>query len=91
MMTSSTDSQAFIKSMGMRKAGPGQYLVMEYLRLAEIINDETDVPILADTDKFALKWVVAHEGVAGNERVDEEVKKAAQGEMRSPEELPPIL
>jgi len=29
--------------------------------------------------------------VAGNERVDEEVKKAAQGETSLPEELPPIL
>jgi len=79
-MTSYTDSQAFIKSTGVRKAGPGQYLVMEYLRLAETMNDETDTPIMTDTDKFALKWVAAHKGVAGNERVDKEAKKAAQGE-----------
>jgi len=90
-MTSYTDSQAFIKSTGARKAGPGQYLVMEYLRLAETMNDETDTPIMTDTDKFALKWVAAHKGVAGNKRVDEEAKKAAQGETSPPEELPPIL
>jgi len=90
-MTSYTDSQAFIKSTGARKAGPGQYLVMEYLRLAETMNNETDTPIMTDTDKFALKWVAAHKGVAGNERVDEEAKKAAQGETSPPEELLPIL
>jgi hypothetical protein len=36
-------------------------------------------------------WVAAHEGVAGNERVDEEAKRAAQGESSPPEDLPPIL
>ena len=32
-----------------------------------------------------------HKGVIGNERVDEEAKRAAQGESSLPEELPPIL
>jgi len=86
--TSYTDSQAFIKVMGVRKTGPGQYLVLEYLRLTDIMNDGTNAP---STTKFTLKWVVAHEGVAGNERVNEEVKKAAQGDSSPPEELPLIL
>jgi ribonuclease HI len=89
--TSYTDSQAFIKATGARKTGPGQYLVLEYLRLTDIMNDGTDVPSTAGTKKFALKWVAAHKGVAGNERVDEEAKRAAQGESSPPEDLPPIL
>ena len=43
------------------------------------------------TTKFVLKWVVAHKGVAGNERVDEEAKRAVQGESSPLEEQPPIL
>jgi len=91
MVTSYMDSQAFIKSMGARKSGSGQYLIMEYLRLKEIMTDETDTPTPADTDKFALKSVAVHKGVAGNERVDKEAKRAVQGDSSPPEELPPAL
>ena len=86
--TSYMDSQAFIKATGVRKTGLGQYLVLEYLRLTDIMNDGTNAPSMT---KFALKWVAAHKGVAGNERVDEEAKKAAQGDSSPPEELPLIL
>lgn len=54
--TGYTDNQAFIKATGARKAGPGQYLVMEYLRLTETMSDETDTIYPTDTTKFALKW-----------------------------------
>jgi len=90
-ITSYSDSQAFIKVMGARKSGPGQYLVLEYMRLTEIMNDGTDIPSTTGTVKFTLKWIAVHKGVIGNERVDEEAKRAAQGESSPPEELPPIL
>jgi len=90
-ITSYTDSQVFIKATGARKSGPGQYLVMEYLGLTETMGNNTDVPYPTDTTKFALNWVAAHKGVMGNEKVDEEAKRAAQGESSPPEELPPIL
>ena len=90
-VTSRTNSQAFIKSMGVRKSGPGQYPIMEYLRLTEDINDGTNLPTPADTAKFMLKWVAVHKGVVENERVDKEAKKAAQGELNPLEELPPAL
>jgi len=90
-ITSYTDSQAFIKATGVRKSGPGQYLVMEYLGLMETMGNNTDIPYPTDTTKFALNWVAAHEGVMGNEKVDEEAKRAVQGESSPPEELPPIL
>jgi len=38
-----------------------------------------------------LKWVAVHKGVVGNERVDKEAKKAAQGDSSPQAELPPIL
>ena len=90
-VTSYSDSQAFIKATRARNAGPGQYLVLDYLRLTEAMTDDTDIPCPPDMPKFALKWIAAHEGVTGNERVDEEAKRAAQGESSPPEELPPIL
>ena len=90
-ITSYSDSQAFIKAMGARKSGPGQYLVLEYMRLTEIMSDGTDALNIAGNAKFALKWIVVHKGVIGNERVDEEAKRAAQVESSPPEELPPIL
>jgi len=89
--TSYTNSQAFIKSTGARKAGSGQYLVREYLRLMEVMNDGANIPSPENTVKFTLKWVAAHKGVAGNERVDKEVKRVAQGELSPQEELPPLL
>ena len=90
-ITNYTDSQAFIRATGARKSGPGQYLVMEYLSLTEAMNNDTNSLHPTGTVKFVLKWVAAHKGVAGNERVDEEAKKAAQGESSPLEELPPIL
>jgi ribonuclease HI len=90
-VTSYTDSQAFIKATGARKTGLGQYMVLEYLRLTDIMNDGTDIPSIAGRKKFALKWVAEHKGMAGNERVNEEAKRAAQGESSPPEDLPPIL
>lgn len=90
-VTSYTDSQAFIKATGARKAGPGQYLVMEYLRLTEEMSDGADAPYPTDSAKFALTWVAAHKGVQGNEKVDEEAKKAAEGDSSPLEDLPPIL
>jgi len=90
-ITNYTDSQAFIRAMGVRKLGPGQYLVMEYLSLTEAMNNVANTLHPTDMAKFALSWVAVHKGVAGNKRVDEEAKKAAQGESSPLEELPPIL
>ena len=81
-ITNYTDSQAFIRAMGTRKSRPGQYLIMEYLSLTEIMNNDANSLHPTGTVKFLLNWVAAHQGVAGNERVDEEAKKAAQGESR---------
>ena len=63
-VTSYVDSQAFMRAIGGRKMGLGQYLFLKYLRLTDITNNRTDVPSTAGTKKFAPIWVVAHEGVA---------------------------
>ena len=89
--TSYSDSQVFIKVTGARNSGPEQYLVLEYMRLTQVMNNGTDIPETTGSDKFTLRWIAAHAGVKGNKRVDEEAKRAAQGESSPPEELPPIL
>jgi len=43
-VTSYTDSQAFIRATGARKSKLGQYLISEYLRLTEVMNNSTDIP-----------------------------------------------
>ena len=63
----------------------------EYLSLTEAMNNDANSLPPTGMVKSALSWVAAHQGVAGNERVDEEAKKAAQGESSLLEKLPPIL
>lgn len=89
-----TDSQAFITATGAQNAKPAQYLMSEYLTLTEKIG--TRKPGQANRDnprpnKFNLRWISAHSGVMGNEKVDEEAKKAAQGKSSPTLALPPLL
>ena len=61
---------------------------MEYLRLTKLVDDRANIPSPAGTINFDLKWVAAHKGVEGNERVDdEEAKRGAQGEPSLPVEF----
>ncbi|KAF8807110.1 hypothetical protein BYT27DRAFT_7039017, partial [Phlegmacium glaucopus] len=41
--------------------------------------------------KITLRWIAAHENVKGNERADEEAKKAAAGSTAPIEHLPHSL
>lgn len=52
--TTYSDSQAFIKAMGARNLGPGQYLVLEYMRLTEVMDDSTNRLNTTGTAKFEV-------------------------------------
>ena len=83
-----TDCQAFIKRTKSRKATTAQYLVENFLTAADNINLGNANPT---AKRFQLAWISGHSGVQGNEKVDEEAKKAAQGESSPPHTLPPVL
>ena len=82
-VTSYMDSQACIEATEVRKTGLGQYLVLVYLRLVDIVNDRTNVLSPADRTEFTLKWVRCWQAM----RVNEEAKRAPQGESSLPGEL----
>jgi ribonuclease HI len=84
-----TDSQAFIQSMGARRARTGSYLTDELIRIAEqIIGRATRGPI---THRVKIRWIAAHINVVGNERADREARLAASGETTASTHLPRIL
>lgn len=84
-----TDSQAFIRASKAQAAGPGQYLTKNFNELTESMGFQG--LNTHNYNKFTLRWISAHSGVEGNERVDEEAKKAAEGQSSPPHTLPPIL
>ena len=85
-VTSYMDSQACIEATEVRKTGLGQYLVLVYLRLVDIVNDRTNVLSPADRTEFTLKWVRCTMDWQAM-RVNEEAKRAPQGESSLSGEL----
>jgi len=70
-----SDNQAAIKAFQSNLRSPGHHLAREALRLAHQINYRKR------KTKYALtiRWTAGHEGIKGNEAVDREAKKAAEG------------
>ena len=60
----------------------------EFLTLADNVNTANSEP---NMKMFHLAWISGHSGVQGNEKVDEEAKKGAQGESSTLHRLPPLL
>jgi ribonuclease HI len=79
------DSQALLKAIKKVALRPGQYLIKTLLQQAEQVSRDEH------REKVQVKWISSHRGVAGNERADEEAKRAAQGESSPPHLLPPLL
>lgn len=80
-----TDCQSVLTTAYRAKPGPGQYLFDEFRRLMDTLpGQDEEAPI-------TLRWISAHSGVEGNEHVDEQAKKAAEGYSTPPMWLPPAL
>ena len=65
-----------------------QYLIKKFLTLTDRINITNTNP---NSKQFKLAWISGHSSVQGNENVDEEAKRAAQGDSSLQHVLPPLL
>jgi ribonuclease HI len=83
------DNQATIKSGELFSTKPGHYLI-DHFRSAinELKKSSKDRNF-----KVKVHWISGHDGVAGNEKADDEAKKAAEsrGNNSSTRRLPPFL
>jgi hypothetical protein len=67
------DNQAAIMSAGSGKPTPGSYIVDRIHASYQRVKEQHR------RLEFTIGWVPGHRGIPGNERADEEAKKAAEG------------
>ena len=81
------DNQAALSSLTATKMAPGQYITDKILETAKRIKKAKK------SKNYSLKfrWTAGHVGIEGNEDVDKEATKAAEGEASEKKDLPPLL
>lgn len=84
-----SDSQALINSVSAQRARPGYHLVSAITKTALTMLGRTVG--LDQPSKIKLCWIAAHKDVKGNEKADEEAKKAANGDSSPRLHLPTHL
>jgi len=77
------DNQSSIRAIGTPKQQSGQYIIRSILQSLDKL--QTQRPSL----KFRIEWVPGHTDIAGNEKADEEAKRAAPEQIEGEEEPPP--
>lgn len=85
--TISVDNQAAISALTAVKSSPGQYIADAILKTVAKIKKARS------SGNYSLKfrWTAGHVGIQGNEEVDIEAKKVAEGRTLDKKELPPLL
>jgi len=81
------DSQAALLTLQSDLRSPGQHLAREILLIANRLQKRKGKRKL----KLTFRWTAGHEGIEGNEKADEEAKKAAKGLTADKPSLPPYL
>ena len=84
-----SDSQAFIRAFRTQKPSAGYHLIKEFTYLADNLVRDSDPN--RHSHRIKLRWIAAHKDVKGNEKADEEAKRAASGESSPLEHLPHLL
>jgi hypothetical protein len=80
--TIALDNQAAIQTTRRERAIPGQYLVNAVHRQIQgVAEQQAGARVL-------MRWIPGHEAIEGNERADEEAKKAAKGDTSHEWEIP---
>ena len=81
------DNQAALKAFDSELRKPGHHLVREILQMANRIQKRRSKCKYL----LMLRWTAGHIGIPGNEKADNEAKKAAAGLSTTTEHLPPYL
>jgi ribonuclease HI len=90
------DNQAALLALQSELTQPGQHIAMECVKATDRLAIEKGENRLAiekgeNRYKLTFRWTAGHIGIPGNEKADEEAKKAAQGQSSTLEELPKYL
>ena len=85
------DNQAAIKAFKSNLRSPGHRVAREALKLAHRIQNKKTKKKKKSKYALTLRWTAGHEGIEGNEIVDREAKKAADGLTSDKSLLPPYL
>jgi len=85
--TLGVDNQAAIAALQNELSTPTHHLAKSILQTARQIKSERGIKNYALT----IRWTAGHVGIAGNELVDSEAKRAAKGQSSAPNSLPNIL
>jgi ribonuclease HI len=81
------DNQAAIKAVQNKLSTLSYYIAKDILHTAQQIKKRRG----NKSYTLTLHWTAGHEGIDGNELVDEEAKKAAKGQSSPPHTLPRLL
>jgi len=81
------DNQVAIKSFQSAMRSLGHHLAREALQTANQIQKCRQ----KGNYELTIWWTAGHEGIEGNEKVDQEVKRAAKGKSSGHQEKPPAL
>ena len=81
------DNQAALSALNSVKSTTGQYIADEIIETAASIKKQRK----SNNYSLTFRWTAGHVGIKGNEEVDGEAKKAAEGLSSNKKDLPLLL